>query len=286
MEDTTMARQHRSTSVGRKRPGSEVQPPPMHGHQSPSGLKDPPVRRKVTDQLMDSGQLRALGRLMDSGQLKVFGRWMDPDQRMDPDQSKYLDQLVSSDQMTIFSRLFVIGQPSDDLFAQLENLKPSSQPKLKTRNRRRKPAPPKVSQDSPARRPVSPRLNTRAGRKYFSGPALRTFARIAKRWNLSVDEQTALLGGVPRSTFYKWKRNPDTTILPKDTLERLSHLLGIFESLQVLLPDEKIADDWVRCPNTASPFAGRSALDRMLKGQVADLIAVRRYLDTQRMGWA
>lgn len=279
-----MARQHRSTSVGRKRSGSEVQPPPMHGHQSPSSLKDPPVRRKATDQLMDSGQLRALGRLMDSGQLKVFGRLMDPDQRMDVDQSKYLDQLVASDQMTIISRLLVIGQPSDDLLAQL-NLKPPSQPKLKIRYRRRKPTPPKDPQDSPARRPASPRLDTRAGRKYFSGPALRSFARIAKLWKLSVDEQITLLGGPPRSTFYKWKNSPDT-ILPKDTLERLSHIFGIYESLQVLLPNEKVADEWMRHPNTASGFAGRSALDRMLNGQVADLIDIRQYLDAQRVGWA
>src|SRR3546814_13451886 len=80
----------------------------------------------------------------------------------------------------------------------------------------------------------------------------------------------ALLGVSARSTFFKWKKDPDT-ILPSDTLERLSYIVGIYKSLQVLLPDEKAADEWVRHPNTAPLFGGDSALDRLLSGQVADL---------------
>lgn len=33
-------------------------------------------------------------------------------------------------------------------------------------------------------------------------------------------------------------------------------------------------------------FAGQSALARMLGGNVADLVAVRQYLDARRGGWA
>ena len=93
-----------------------------------------------------------------------------------------------------------------------------------------------------------------------------------------------LLGLTARSTFFKWKKDPNTA-LPKDTLERISYLLGIYKALQILLPDEQAADDWVRRPNTASPFGGGSALDRMLSGQVSDLYVVRQYLDAQRGGW-
>ena len=42
------------------------------------------------------------------------------------------------------------------------------------------------------------------------------------------------------------------------------------------------ADEWVRKPNTAPPFGGGSALERMLSGQVADLYVVRQYLDAER----
>ncbi len=131
----------------------------------------------------------------------------------------------------------------------------------------------------------APEPSTKLDRKALSGPALRTFFRIAALWDLNVDEQMTLLGMTSRSTFFKWKREPDVA-LPKDTLERISYVLGIYKALQILLPDEKAADTWVRRPNSAWLFSGRSALDRMLSGHVSDLYVVRQYLDAQRGGWA
>ena len=121
-------------------------------------------------------------------------------------------------------------------------------------------------------------------RRSLSGPALRTFFRIAELWGLSTDEQMVLLGVTARSTFFKWKKET-SVVLPKDTLERISYVLGIYKALQILLPDEKAADDWIKRPNAAPLFGGRSALERMLSGQVADLFVVRQYLDAQRGGW-
>jgi len=122
-------------------------------------------------------------------------------------------------------------------------------------------------------------------RKGLSGPALRAFLKIAELWRLSTDEQMTLLGVSTRSTFFGWKKDRET-VLSRDTLERISYILGIYKALQILLPDEKAADEWVRRPNSAPPFGGRSALERMLSGQVADLFVVRQYLDAQRGGWA
>jgi Protein of unknown function (DUF2384) len=118
----------------------------------------------------------------------------------------------------------------------------------------------------------------------MAAAGLRAFARIAEAWGLSVDEQLALLGQPPRSTFFAWRKQPDKASLPRDTLERMSNLLGIYKSLQILLPDAAAADAWVRKPNAAAPFGGRSALDRMLAGNVGDLNLVRRYLDGVRGG--
>jgi hypothetical protein len=114
-----------------------------------------------------------------------------------------------------------------------------------------------------------------------SAGAMRTFFRIAEAWGLSTKEQITLLGSPPRSTFYLWKRARDLT-LPRDTLERLSYIFGIYKALQILLPRSDAADAWVKKPNTAPIFGGRSALERMLSGQVADLYVVRQYLDAQR----
>lgn len=122
-------------------------------------------------------------------------------------------------------------------------------------------------------------------RKSLSGPALRTFFRIAKLWSLSVDEQMTLLGLSARSTFFKWKQNPEV-VLRRDTLERISYIVGIYKALQILLPDERAADEWLKRPNTSPLFGGRSALDRLMSGQVADLFLVRQYLDAECGGLA
>jgi hypothetical protein len=113
------------------------------------------------------------------------------------------------------------------------------------------------------------------------GAGLRAFTRIAELWRLSIPEQLALLGITSRSTYFKWRKEPQPR-LPRDTLERLSYLLGIYKALQLLLPDAHAADEWVRRPNDAPLFGGRSALERMLSGNVADLYLVRQYLDAQR----
>ena len=110
---------------------------------------------------------------------------------------------------------------------------------------------------------------------------LRAFARIAELWHLSIAEQLTLLGIHSRSTYFKWRKEAKAR-LPRDTLERLSYLLGIYKALQLLLPATAAADEWIRRPNAEPLFGGRSALDRMLSGNVADLYLVRQYLDAQR----
>ena len=117
------------------------------------------------------------------------------------------------------------------------------------------------------------------GRKDLTGPALRTFFRIADAWGLKEREQMRMLGLDSRSTFQSWKRGAVAAI-PKDALERISYVMGIYKGLQILLP--KTANEWVRKPNKSSIFGGRPAVDRMTSGNVADLYVVRQYIDAQR----
>jgi len=120
-----------------------------------------------------------------------------------------------------------------------------------------------------------------------AGAALRTFFNIAEAWKLDTDQAMTLLGfdERTRSTFFKWKREPETARLTREKLERLSYIFGIYKDLQILLPRPESADTWIRRPNDAPLFGGRPALDRMLSGNVADLYVVRQYLDAQR-GWS
>ena len=120
-----------------------------------------------------------------------------------------------------------------------------------------------------------------AAQDTLGGPALRAFFNLTEQWKLRIADQRRLLGDPPESTFYKWKRQQGGS-LARDTLERISYLLGIWKSLQILFPDPAQADTWLHQPNTAPLFGSHSAMERMLSGNVADLYVVRQYLDAQR----
>lgn len=117
----------------------------------------------------------------------------------------------------------------------------------------------------------------------LAGPALRAFFQIARRWTLNTDQERKLLGSPPRSTYFRWKKDLAGPV-PRDVLERISYLLGIYKALHILFPNDEQADRWVSRANVAPLFGGGTAMERMLAGQVADLFVVRQYVDAQR-GW-
>ena len=116
---------------------------------------------------------------------------------------------------------------------------------------------------------------------HLARAGLATFFRIGAEWDLDATQQMSLLGLNSRTTFFRWKRIAPAA-LPPDTLERLSHVFGIYKSLQIVLPGPA-ADDWIHRPNDAPLFDGRPALEVMLAG-VAGLFLVRAYLDGERGG--
>ncbi len=70
--------------------------------------------------------------------------------------------------------------------------------------------------------------------------------------------------------------------LGADTLERISHVLGIFKALHVLMPDDARADAWIDRPSRR--LGGETARARIVSGRFSDLVDLRRYLDAAR-GW-
>jgi Protein of unknown function (DUF2384) len=118
-------------------------------------------------------------------------------------------------------------------------------------------------------------------RRRLSGPGMRAFFNVARDWQLSSDEQRALLGWPAPSTFYKY-RSGDVGTLSFDMLTRLSLVLGIYKALHVLYPDPALADRWVKLPNAHALFGGRPALALMTDGGIDGLHQVRRLLDARR----
>lgn len=113
-------------------------------------------------------------------------------------------------------------------------------------------------------------------------PAIFT---IFHQWKLTGAQQMTLLGLSNEKTLYNWKGQPEKAKLTRDMLERASYILGIYKSLQILFPDQMLADQWLATPNDNLLFNGMAPLDRLLVGQVVDLAVVRNFLDAERSGW-
>ena len=122
-------------------------------------------------------------------------------------------------------------------------------------------------------------------RNAVAGPLLGTIFNIFEAWDISNPEQCVLLGINNEGTFYNWKKKPESATISHDLLERTSYILGIWKALQILIPENRISDSWVKSPNSDPAFNGQSPIERMLGGQVVDLAHVRQYLDSVRGGW-
>lgn len=109
----------------------------------------------------------------------------------------------------------------------------------------------------------------------------RAFLRLQEAWDLSDKDAQRLLGDVSRTTLHNWRTKPPQAV-SRDTLERISYLLGIFKGLSILLPQKEQADAWIKKQNAA--FGEQTPLQRMLAGNISDLLEVRRYIDHARGG--
>lgn len=106
--------------------------------------------------------------------------------------------------------------------------------------------------------------------------AVRVLDRLARVWKLN-DEELAGLVAFEKRDLLRWRENPDD--VPNSAVECISVLLGIFRAINTLLPEPSSSDDWLRRPNQAPLFGGRSALVLMLQGGLPAMREVRRYLD-------
>jgi hypothetical protein len=125
-------------------------------------------------------------------------------------------------------------------------------------------------------------LTSRTERARMSASALKGFFNLAERWSIRDEDARALLGGVSNGPYYTWKKQPER-VLDADTLTRISYLVGIFKALNILY-GRKLADEWVRLPNSNRIFGGRTPLEYMMRGGVPAMQVVRRLLDARRGG--
>lgn len=125
-------------------------------------------------------------------------------------------------------------------------------------------------------------LTAKAERERLSPSAVRAFFSLIARWDVRDEDARVLLGGMSNGPYYEMKKNPDR-VLDTDRLLRISYLIGIFKALNILY-SKKLADAWVRLPNSNRIFGGQTPLAYMTKGGLPAMQTVRRLLDARRGG--
>ena len=121
-----------------------------------------------------------------------------------------------------------------------------------------------------------------------AGALARTTVNLFKAWNLTDLEACILLGGMSARTWARWKigaRSKEGGVgrIDRDLRTRMAHLMGIHKGLRYLFSEPARGYAWIRKPNAI--FGGQSALDLMLRGEIADLAAMREWLDAERGAW-
>ena len=101
------------------------------------------------------------------------------------------------------------------------------------------------------------------------------------KWELT-DDQAATLLDMPVRTYRRWTADGPGRI-SRDGSARLSNIMGIHKALRIIFSEAQRGYAWIKAGNTA--FAGSSALDVMVGGELTDIMRVRRYLDAERGGW-
>jgi uncharacterized protein (DUF2384 family) len=107
----------------------------------------------------------------------------------------------------------------------------------------------------------------------------RATVNLFQAWALSDAQARTLLGGMAPRTWARWKTG-DVGRIDRDLRARMAILMGIHKALRYLFSDPARGYAWVHKPNAA--LDGRSALDVMSRGEMADLMDLRAYLDAER----
>src|SRR3979490_3639764 len=86
-------------------------------------------------------------------------------------------------------------------------------------------------------------LSSRAVQEKLSPVAIRAFFRLSSHWKLRDEDARGLIGGISNGSFYHLKRGAtktsnsktfDAKTLDQDKLTRVSLLVGIYKTLNIL----------------------------------------------------
>jgi Protein of unknown function (DUF2384) len=120
------------------------------------------------------------------------------------------------------------------------------------------------------------------GKEVDRGALAKMVMQLLDHWDLSTEDQLALLGLAPnnRSALSRY-RHGDPIGVGVDQYARVGHLLGIHKNLRILFPRNKEQlYGWIKTKNRA--FENRTPVEVVKEFGFMGLLMVRSYLDRAR----
>ena len=111
------------------------------------------------------------------------------------------------------------------------------------------------------------------------GALAKMVMTLLDHWNLSTEDQAALLGiaASNRAALTRYRKG-EAIGTSRDQYERVGHLLGIHKNLRLLFPQNReLAYRWMTTRNKA--FDNLCPVDVVKESGFAGLLMVRSYLD-------
>jgi hypothetical protein len=116
----------------------------------------------------------------------------------------------------------------------------------------------------------------------YTAGALTLFFRAMESWGASVAQMQAILGLRSERTLHHWRKSPPKALDP-DHLRRIGDVIGIWKALNIVFGSPEKARHWMINPNAL--LHGRSPLEVMAKGDIADLDYIRAFAERERSPW-
>lgn len=119
--------------------------------------------------------------------------------------------------------------------------------------------------------------------KALSMAGFKAADNILSSWGCTAQQSQNILK-LSKSSYHKFKANPETTKLSDDQLERVSYLLNIHQALRIVFSNSANIYGFMTMKNHNDFFAGRTPLEIIESGKFGDLYEVARRVDALRGG--
>lgn len=119
--------------------------------------------------------------------------------------------------------------------------------------------------------------------KALASAGFKAADNILALWDCSSQQSQRILK-LSKSTYHKFKANPESVNLTDDQLERVSYLLNMHQALRIVFSNPVNVQGFMKMKNNNDYFAGRTPLEIIEEGSFTNLYEVAKRIDAMRGG--